>query len=84
MSHPSSVRSSYSIIPQTKLTKYSVFRAIILLHDAHAHVNSPLCVSAYRILEASRAILDLIYVVRSTSYNIVLLDYFCSVSITSQ
>jgi len=52
--------------------------AIILLHDPHAHVYSPGCVSAFKILEASRNILDLIYTVRSTSFDATLLDYFCA------
>ncbi|KAA1467928.1 hypothetical protein DENSPDRAFT_833103 [Dentipellis sp. KUC8613] len=52
--------------------------AIILLHDPHAHVGSAGCMSAYKILEAARAILDLIYAVQSTSYDITLLDYFCA------
>jgi hypothetical protein len=53
--------------------------AIILLHDPYAHVQSPGCVSGFRILEASRRILDLIYIVRSTSFDITLLDPFCAV-----
>jgi len=52
--------------------------AIILLHDPYAHVSSPGCVSAFKILEASRHILDLIYAVCSTSFDITLLDFFCS------
>jgi hypothetical protein len=55
------------------------FSAIILLHDPHAHVQSPGCVSAFKILEASRAVLDLIYAVRSTSFDVTLLDFFCAV-----
>ncbi|KAI0271386.1 hypothetical protein BC834DRAFT_818707 [Gloeopeniophorella convolvens] len=54
--------------------------AIILLHDPHAHVYSPGCVSAFKILEASRGILDLIHAVRSTSFDITLLDFFCAFS----
>lgn len=52
--------------------------AIILLHDPHAHVTSPGCVSAFKILEASRAVLNLIYAVRSTSFDVTLLDFFCA------
>ncbi|KAI0051666.1 hypothetical protein FA95DRAFT_1511617 [Auriscalpium vulgare] len=52
--------------------------AIILLHDPHAHVDSAGCVSAFKILEAARGILDLVYAVRSTSYDISLLDNFCA------
>jgi hypothetical protein len=53
--------------------------AIIMLHDPYAHVHSPGCVSAFRILEASRHVLDLIHTVRSTSFDITLLDFFCAV-----
>src|SRR5712671_809044 len=56
-----------------------IYSAIILLHDPYAHVYSPGCVSAFKILEASRSILDLIYTVRSTSFDITLLDFFCAV-----
>ena len=61
------------------LTHVGLCSAIILLHDPYAHVHSPGCVSAFRILEASRSILDLIYIVRSTSFDITLLDPFCAV-----
>jgi hypothetical protein len=56
-----------------------ILSATILLHNPHAHVSSPGCVSAFKILEASRSILDLIYAVRSTSFDITLLDFFCAV-----
>ncbi|KAI0257655.1 hypothetical protein BJV78DRAFT_1116422 [Lactifluus subvellereus] len=52
--------------------------AVILLHDPHAHVSCPGCVSAFKILEASRSVLDLVYAVRSTSFDITLLDVFCA------
>ncbi|KIY47059.1 hypothetical protein FISHEDRAFT_30407, partial [Fistulina hepatica ATCC 64428] len=52
--------------------------ATIVLHDPHADVESSGCVSALRILTAARAILDLVYAVWSTSYDITLLDPFCS------
>lgn len=58
---------------------YIYYRAIILLHDPHAHVHHPGCVSAFKILEASRNILNLIYAVLSTSYDVTLLDSFCAV-----
>ncbi len=53
--------------------------AIILLHDPYAHIYNPGCVSAFKILDASRHILELIYAVCSTSFDISLLDFFCSV-----
>jgi hypothetical protein len=52
-----------------------IHSAIILLHDLH----SPGCVSAFKILEASRNILELIYAVCSTSFDVSLVDFFCSV-----
>jgi hypothetical protein len=55
-------------------------RATILLHEPHAHIRSTGCVSALKILTAARATLDLIYVVWSTSFDITLLDLFCTVS----
>jgi hypothetical protein len=53
--------------------------AIILLHDPYAHFHSPGCVSAFKILEASRGVLELIHIVRSTSFDITFLDFFCAV-----
>ena len=55
------------------------YSAIILLHDPYAHINTPGCVSAFKILEASRNILELIYAVCSTSFDVSLLDFFCAV-----
>ncbi|KAG6889195.1 hypothetical protein C0995_002910 [Termitomyces sp. Mi166 len=52
--------------------------ATIVLHDPHADVLQSGCISALKILTAARAILDLIYSVWSTSYDISLLDSFCS------
>ncbi|KAJ7293679.1 hypothetical protein C8J57DRAFT_1162423 [Mycena rebaudengoi] len=52
--------------------------AIILLHDPHANVQRARCISAFRILTASRAILDLAYDICSTSFDVTLLDPFCS------
>ncbi|KAF8168005.1 hypothetical protein B0H34DRAFT_683893 [Crassisporium funariophilum] len=52
--------------------------ATIVLHDPHAEVAQSGCISALKILTASRAILDLIYNVWSTTFDITLLDSFCS------
>ncbi|KAF8622905.1 hypothetical protein AX15_006667 [Amanita polypyramis BW_CC] len=52
--------------------------ATIILHDPHADVQRSGCVSALKLLTAARAILDLIYSVCSTSFDITLLDTFCS------
>ncbi|KAI0321371.1 hypothetical protein OF83DRAFT_1100041 [Amylostereum chailletii] len=56
--------------------------ALIMLHDPHAHIERPTCISAFKLLESARAILDLIYAVRSSSYDITLLDFFCPVSLS--
>ncbi|KAK0456553.1 hypothetical protein EV421DRAFT_1895773 [Armillaria borealis] len=52
--------------------------ANIILHDPHADVRISGCISALKILTSARAILDLIYAVWSTSFDITLLDSFCS------
>lgn len=51
--------------------------SIILLHEPHANVDRANCTSAAKVLESARAILELIYAVWSTNYDIGLLDYFC-------
>ncbi|KAG2350468.1 hypothetical protein BDR05DRAFT_954566 [Suillus weaverae] len=51
--------------------------SIILLHEPHANVDRANCTSAAKILESARAILELLYAVWSTNYDIGLLDYFC-------
>ncbi|KAJ3570257.1 hypothetical protein NP233_g4533 [Leucocoprinus birnbaumii] len=52
--------------------------AAIVLHDPHADVRRSGCISALKILTAARAILDMIYSIWSTSFDITLLDTFCS------
>ncbi|KAG2061943.1 hypothetical protein BDR06DRAFT_978441 [Suillus hirtellus] len=51
--------------------------AMILLHEPHASLERN-CTSAAKMLESARAILELIYAMWSTNYDIGLLDYFCS------
>lgn len=51
----------------------------MVLHDPHAEVRATGCLSALKILTSARAILDLIYAIQSTSYDITLLDTFCIV-----
>ena len=58
---------------------YHTFRAIVILHDPHAEVRASGCLSALKILTSARAILDLIYAIQSTSYDITLLDTICIV-----
>lgn len=52
--------------------------ATIILHDPHADTRRAGCLSAAKILTAARAILDLIYDVWSTSFDITLMDSFCA------
>ncbi|KAG8887360.1 hypothetical protein FRB98_009718 [Tulasnella sp. 332] len=52
--------------------------ATILLHDPHANIESPDCTSAERILTAARAILDDVYKLAATSFDLLLLDHACS------
>ncbi|KAG8765768.1 hypothetical protein FRC15_006764 [Serendipita sp. 397] len=49
-------------------------RATILLHDPHADPSAPECRSADKLLTAARAILDLVYILRATSFDITHLD----------
>ncbi|KEP52171.1 fungal specific transcription factor domain protein [Rhizoctonia solani 123E] len=51
--------------------------AIILLHDKHANLYSPNCQSTRKLVAAARAILDLMYTVCSTSYDITRLPSIC-------
>ncbi|KAG8763820.1 hypothetical protein FRC11_011891 [Ceratobasidium sp. 423] len=52
--------------------------AIILMHEEHADPNSPNCLSTQKSLLAARAILDLIYLVCSTSYDMTRLPSVCT------
>ncbi|KAG8894237.1 hypothetical protein FRB99_001396 [Tulasnella sp. 403] len=52
--------------------------AMLLLHDPHARPESPNCLSAERMLTSARAILDLIYKLTATSFDLLLLDHSCS------
>ncbi|KAG9008534.1 hypothetical protein FRB90_008808, partial [Tulasnella sp. 427] len=52
--------------------------AMILLHDPHATIGSPNCPSSQRILTATRAILELIYKLCGTTYDLIYLDHSCS------
>ncbi|KAH7337953.1 hypothetical protein B0J17DRAFT_406878 [Rhizoctonia solani] len=50
---------------------------VILLHDKHANLYSPNCQSARKLVAAARTILDLMYMVCSTSYDITRLPPIC-------
>ncbi|KIL70734.1 hypothetical protein M378DRAFT_194984 [Amanita muscaria Koide BX008] len=52
----------------------------IILHDPHANIQHLGCISAMKILRAARSILDLVYSVCSTSFDITLLEPFCLAS----
>jgi hypothetical protein len=70
-----------SFTPRYELTSNFLCNtsAIILLHDPYAAVHRYGCLSSQKILASARAILELIYHVWSTSYDITLLDSFCVV-----
>lgn len=50
------------------------FSAILLLHEPFADLSSSTCISANKVLAASRAIMDLLYAIASTSFDVSLLD----------
>lgn len=52
--------------------------AIILMHEEHANIESPNCLSTQKSLLAARAILDLVYIICSTSYDITRLPPMCT------
>ncbi|KAG9047466.1 hypothetical protein FS837_002180 [Tulasnella sp. UAMH 9824] len=52
--------------------------AMIQLHDPHAQLHSPNDHSAMQLLAATRAIMDLIYKLCGTTYDLLYLDHGCS------
>ncbi|KAG9047467.1 hypothetical protein FS837_002181 [Tulasnella sp. UAMH 9824] len=52
--------------------------AMIQLHDPHAELYSPNDYSAMQMLTATRAIMDLIYKVCGTTYDLLYMDHGCS------
>lgn len=52
--------------------------AIILMHEEHANIDSPNCLSTQKSVLAARAILDLVYLICSTSYDIGRLPPVCT------
>ncbi|KAI0375308.1 hypothetical protein BV20DRAFT_933614, partial [Pilatotrama ljubarskyi] len=68
---------SGSIIDASLFTAIStVHFATIILHEGHARIGRPGCISSCRILTASRAILNLLHEAYSTSHNLALLGVF--------
>jgi hypothetical protein len=53
--------------------------AVILLHDPHADVSSPNCTQSQKVLGAARAILNSVYSLTATSYDIGLLPCYTEV-----
>lgn len=53
-------------------------RSMILLHDPHADLASPTCPSSQRMLMATRAILELVYKITATTYDLIYLDHTCA------
>ena len=47
------------------------------------NTDNPMCPSAARVLNAARGILELMYLISSTSYDISLLDQWCLVGLSS-
>lgn len=58
---------------------YSRFSAMIVLHEPHADIRSRGCISALKILTATRSIVDLIYTAWSTTFDLSLFESFVSV-----
>jgi len=54
------------------------YAAMILLHDPIAEIGAPNCVSANRLLMAARAIMDLMYMLSATAYDLLYLDHNAS------
>ncbi|EKM56901.1 uncharacterized protein PHACADRAFT_254278 [Phanerochaete carnosa HHB-10118-sp] len=49
--------------------------AQILLHEPHVHMSSPRDPSTHKLINAARGILELMYAISATSYDISLLDH---------
>ncbi|KAI0689159.1 hypothetical protein BC835DRAFT_271332 [Cytidiella melzeri] len=50
---------------------------VIMLHDRWMDMDNPMCPSAGKVIKATRSILDLMYLISSTSYDVSLLDQIC-------
>lgn len=62
------------------LGAHNINRAQIILHEPFARPGSYACISAYKILSSSRAIVELLHQVSSTSYDVSSLDLYPFVS----
>ncbi|KAI0721342.1 hypothetical protein C8T65DRAFT_631383 [Cerioporus squamosus] len=54
----------------------TTYFATILLHEGHAQIGQPACVSSCKVLAASRGILNLLHSAYSTSHNLATLGVF--------
>ncbi|KAI0337616.1 hypothetical protein BDW22DRAFT_1363876 [Trametopsis cervina] len=55
----------------------STYLATILLHDPFVDLKNPMCPSANKVIQAARGILDQMYLISSTTYDVSLLDQIC-------
>jgi hypothetical protein len=53
--------------------------AVIILHEPHANIRNRGCISALKILSATRSIIDLIYLTWSSTFDMSLFEPFVSV-----
>ncbi|KAI0691861.1 hypothetical protein BC835DRAFT_1359567 [Cytidiella melzeri] len=53
----------------------------LILHEPYADISDSNCVSRQQILKAVRSILDLMYSLTATSYDVSLLDHLCILSL---
>ncbi|KAG8846766.1 hypothetical protein FRB96_001791 [Tulasnella sp. 330] len=75
---PVGLNSGAKLDPLLYMTHMIPHMAIITLHDPHADVFSLGDVSAQKILAGARAILELIYKVCATTYDLIYLDHSSS------
>lgn len=59
---------------------YNSQRSMVMLHDPHANLSSPLCPSAEKMSGAVRAILELMYRLSATTFDLLYLDHSCSLA----
>ena len=57
--------------------------AKILLHDPHMETQKQQCASVRKVFEGAHGVLNQLYAIWTTSYDLTLLDNFCSVSVSS-
>ncbi|KAG8987392.1 hypothetical protein FRB93_004852 [Tulasnella sp. JGI-2019a] len=75
---PVGVHTGSRLDPTLYIAHILPHMASIALHDPHANVFSAHDVSAQKLLKAARAILDLIYKVSGTAFDLIFLDHASS------